>query len=218
MKLGAYDYLVKPPERQKLLAVARNAVQHHRMSRELTTLKRETGSGSGYERIVTQAESMKEVFRQMDRVAETDITLLLQGESGTGKELVARAIHAHSARRSGPFVAVNCAAIPDTLHESELFGHEKGAFTGAIGKRLGRFELADKGTLFLDEVGELSLPAQAKLLRVLQDNTFHRVGVSEISDFRLVAATFKDLACEAGRALPGGSVLPYRGVRAVCRR
>ncbi len=199
MKLGAYDYLVKPPERQKLLAVARNAVQHHRMSQELTTLKREAESG-GYEGIVTQADSMKEVFRQMDRVAGTDITLLLQGESGTGKELVARAIHAHSPRRSGPFVAVNCAAIPDTLHESELFGHEKGAFTGAIGRRLGRFELADKGTLFLDEVGELSLPAQAKLLRVLQDNTFHRVGGSQEirSDFRLVAATFKDLSREVG--------------------
>jgi DNA-binding NtrC family response regulator len=198
MKLGAYDYLAKPPERQKLLAVARNAVLHHRMSRELTTLKREAGKGNGYQGIVTQAESMKEVFRQMDRVAGTDITLLLQGESGTGKELVARAIHAHSARRSGPFVAVNCAAIPDTLHESELFGHEKGAFTGAIVRRLGRFELADKGTLFLDEVGELSLSAQAKLLRVLQDNTFHRVGGSQEirSDFRLVAATFKDLARE----------------------
>jgi len=203
MKLGAYDYLVKPPERQKLLTVAKNATRHYRMSLQLTTLKREAGSANGFEGIVTQAESMKEVFRQMDRVTGTDITLLVHGESGTGKELVARAIHAQSPRRRGPFVAVNCAAIPDTLQESELFGHEKGAFTGAIGRRLGRFELADKGTLFLDEVGELSLPLQAKLLRVLQDNTFQRVGDSHEthSDFRLVAATLKDLAGEvrAGR-------------------
>ncbi len=197
MKLGAYDYVVKPPERQKLVTVARNAVEHYRMSVQLTSLKRET-RGDGFHGIVTQSEAMKEVFCQMDRVAPTDITLLVHGESGTGKELVARAIHDHSARKRGPFVAVNCAAIPETLQESDLFGHEKGSFTGATGKRLGRFELADKGTLFLDEVGELSLPLQAKLLRVLQDSTFLRVGgVQEIhSDFRLVAATHKDLARE----------------------
>jgi DNA-binding NtrC family response regulator len=195
MKLGAYDYLVKPPERQKLLAVARNAVEHYRMSLQLTSFKREAGGADGYRGIVTQAESMKSVFRQMDRVAPTEITLLIHGESGTGKELVARAIHDHSPRKRGPFVALNCAAIPETLQESELFGHEKGAFTGAANRRAGRFELADKGTLFLDEVGELSLPLQAKLLRVLQDNTFQRVGGAQDirSDFRLVAATHKDL-------------------------
>jgi DNA-binding NtrC family response regulator len=198
MKLGAYDYLLKPPERQKLVATARNAVQHHRMSVEITSLKRETGGGDPFEGIVTGASSMREVFRQMDRVAAADITLLIHGESGTGKELVARAIHQQSPRKRGPFVAVNCAAIPDTLQESELFGHEKGSFTGATGKRLGRFELADKGTLFLDEVAELSLPLQAKLLRVLQDGTFQRVGGSQDirSDFRLVAATHKDLGRE----------------------
>jgi DNA-binding NtrC family response regulator len=195
MKLGAYDYLVKPPEREKLLTVARNAVERHRMTVQLTSFEREAGGGEGFQGIVTQAESMKEVFRQMDRVAPTDVTILIHGESGTGKELVARAIHDHSPRRRGPFVALNCAAIPDTLQESELFGHEKGSFTGATGKRLGRFELADKGTLFLDEIGELSLPLQAKLLRVLQDNTFQRLGGSRDirSDFRLVAATHKDL-------------------------
>jgi len=198
MRLGAYDYLVKPPERQKLLTVARNAIEHYRMSVQLTSLKREAGGGEGYRGIVTRADTMKEVFRQMDRVAPTDITLLIHGESGTGKELVARAIHDHSPRKRGPFVALNCAAIPDTLQESEVFGHEKGSFTGATGKRLGRFELADKGTLFLDEVGELGLALQAKLLRVLQDNTFQRVGGSQEirSDFRLVAATHKDLARE----------------------
>jgi DNA-binding NtrC family response regulator len=203
MRLGAYDYLVKPPSRQKLLTVARNAVERYQMSVQLTSWKREAGGGEGYRGIVTGAESMKEVFRQMDRLAPTDITLLVHGESGTGKELVARAIHAHSPRRSGPFLALNCAAIPETLQESELFGHEKGAFTGAVSRRLGRFELADGGTLFLDEVAELSSPLQAKLLRVLQDNTFHRVGgADEVrSDFRLIAATNKVLSEEvrAGR-------------------
>jgi DNA-binding NtrC family response regulator len=198
MRLGAYDYVLKPPERQKLLTVARNAIDHHRMTVQLTSLKRETGGGEAYRGIVTQAASMREVFREMDRVSPTNITLLIHGESGTGKELVARAIHDHSPRKRGPFVALNCAAIPETLQESELFGHEKGSFTGATSKRLGRFELADKGTLFLDEVGELSLPLQAKLLRVLQDNTFQRVGGSQEirSDFRLVAATHKDLTRE----------------------
>jgi transcriptional regulator with GAF, ATPase, and Fis domain len=139
---------------------------------------------------------MMAVFRQMDRLATTDITLLVHGESGTGKELIAQAIHAHSSRRSHPFVALNCAAIPETLQESELFGHEKGAFTGATDTRKGKFELADNGTLFLDEVGELGLPLQAKLLRTLQEGTFQRVGgARELqSDFRLIAATHRDLA------------------------
>ena len=198
MRRGAYDYLVKPPSRQKLLNVAKNAVDHYRMSLQLTSLKREASGSAGYGAIVAQSPSMKDVFRQMDRVSSSDITVLIHGESGTGKELVARAIHANSPRNRESFVALNCAAIPEALQESEVFGHEKGAFTGAIGRRLGKFELADRGTLFLDEVGELSLPLQAKLLRVLQDNTFQRVGGSQEirSDFRLITATHKDLAHE----------------------
>jgi two-component system, NtrC family, response regulator AtoC len=201
MKLGAYDYLAKPPSRQKLVTAAHNAIQHHRMSLQLTFLHRETGVENGYPELVTQAEVMKEVFRQMDRVAAADITLLVHGESGTGKELVARAVYRASARGDAGFVALNCAAIPESLQESELFGHEKGAFTGATERRLGKFELAHNGTLFLDEVGELSLALQAKLLRVLQDRTFQRVGgTQEIrSDFRLIAATHRDLAREVAQ-------------------
>jgi DNA-binding NtrC family response regulator len=198
MKRGAYDYLVKPPSRQKLVTLAKNAVGHYRMSLQIHSLEREAAGGAEYGGIVAQSRCMKDVFREMDHVSRSDITLIIHGESGTGKELVARAIHANSPRKSGPFVALNCAAIPEALQESELFGHEKGAFTGAIGRRLGKFELADKGTLLLDEIGELSLALQAKLLRVLQDSTFQRVGGSQElrSDFRLVTATHKDLARE----------------------
>jgi DNA-binding NtrC family response regulator len=197
MKLGAYDYVVKPSPRQKLVTVTKNAVERHQMSLRLTSLEREA-SGQGYPEIVGSSQAIKKVFRQMDRLAGTDITLLVHGESGTGKELVAQAIHTTSARRPGPFVALNCAAIPETLQESELFGHEKGAFTGASDARKGKFELADNGTLFLDEVGELSLTLQAKLLRTLQEGTFQRVGGSRElqSDFRLIAATHRDLAAE----------------------
>ncbi len=146
---------------------------------------------------------MKDVYRQIDLVSASDITVLIYGESGSGKELVARAIHEASERRKGPFVALNCAAVPESLQESELFGHEKGAFTGALERRAGRFEQANRGTLFLDEVAELSPSLQAKLLRVLEDQSFHRVGGSaEVkSDFRLLAATNRRLADEikAGR-------------------
>ena len=197
MRLGAYDYLVKPAGRQKLVTVARNAVERYRMSIQLTALQREA-TGSGYPEIAGNSPAMKNVFLQIDRLAPSDVNVLIHGESGTGKELVARAIHANSGRKPGAFVAVNSAAIPESLQESELFGHEKGAFTGATDARIGKFEMANRGTLFLDEVAELTLPLQAKLLRVLQDNTFHRVGGSrEIrSDFRLITATHHDLAEE----------------------
>lgn len=202
MKRGAYDYLTKPVDRARLLTVVRNAVAHSRMNMRLLHLEREA-EGSGYPGIVGNSPPMKSLFRQIDRVSACDITVLIHGESGTGKELVANAIHDHSGRRSGPFVALNCAAVPDSLQESELFGHEKGAFTGATARRVGRFELADHGTLFLDEVAELSLPAQAKLLRVLQERRFQRVGGNQdvSSDFRLIAATHRDLLSEvrAGR-------------------
>ncbi len=198
MKLGAYDYLVKPPSRQKLTTVAKSALQHYRMFLQLRSLEREASGSVGYCGIVAQSRCMKDVFRQMDHVSQSDIAVIIHGESGTGKELVARAVHASSPRSRGHFVALNCAAIPETLQESELFGHEKGAFTGAIGRRIGKFELANRGTLFLDEIGEVSLVLQAKLLRVLQDNTFQRVGGTEDvrSDFRLITATHKDLAQE----------------------
>jgi DNA-binding NtrC family response regulator len=201
-RLGAFDYLVKPIDRTELLTTVKNALERYSMRVRLAQLEREV-EGRGYAGIVGQSPPMKELFRQMDRVAASDISILIHGESGTGKELVARALHRSSGRRDGPFVPLNCAAIPETLQESELFGHERGAFTGATARRVGRFEEADGGTLFLDEVAELSLSAQAKLLRVLQDRSFRRLGASgEVrSDFRLIAATHRDLdeQVKAGR-------------------
>jgi DNA-binding NtrC family response regulator len=194
MKAGAYDYLPKPIDKNRLLTQVRNALEKSRMSLQLAHLEREA-SGSGYPGIVGRSDAMTRVFRQLDRVAPSDITVLIHGESGTGKELVARAIHDRSAWRNGAFVALNCAAIPENLQESELFGHERGAFTGADSRREGRFEEANGGTMFLDEIGELSQAAQAKLLRVLQERSFRRVGGTKDihTSFRLVAATHRDL-------------------------
>ena len=195
MQLGAYDYLVKPLDRTKLLTTLKNAVERHRMSVRLAQLE---GGSDGFEGMVGSSPVMKSLFGRIARVGATDVTVLIQGESGTGKELAARAIHEQSRRSAGPFVALNCAAIPETLQEDELFGHEKGAFTGAEQQRAGKFELADRGTLFLDEIGELSPTVQAKLLRVIQERTFQRVGGSNevTSNFRLVGATNRDLRAE----------------------
>jgi DNA-binding NtrC family response regulator len=202
MRLGAFDYLTKPISHADLVTRVRNAVERNRLSVRVTELEREA-SGQGYSDLVGSSEAMKRLFRHLDRLSTSDITVLIHGESGTGKELVARAVHSSSGRAGGPFVALNCAAIPETLQESELFGHERGAFTGASRSRPGRFEQADGGTLFLDEVAELSLPLQAKLLRVLQEKSFHRLGGAHevFSDFRLIAATHQKLEAEvaAGR-------------------
>ncbi|MBI3650349.1 MAG: sigma-54-dependent Fis family transcriptional regulator [Acidobacteria bacterium] len=202
MQLGSYDYLVKPVDRTKLVTTIKNAVEHYQMSLRLAQLEREVG-GIGYPGIIGNSPAMKRIYRQVDQVATSDITVLVHGESGTGKELIARAIHSNSGRAKNAFIALNCAAIPEALQESELFGHERGSFTGALNRRLGKFEQADGGTLFLDEVAELSLGLQAKLLRVLQEKSYQRLGGStELrSDFRLVAATHRNLADEvkAGR-------------------
>jgi DNA-binding NtrC family response regulator len=194
MQRGAYDYLVKPIDRTKLVTTVGNAVERYRMSMRLRQLEREAG-GEGYADIVGESPAMKELYRQMDRVAASDITILVHGESGSGKELVAQAIYQASGRKSGPFVALNCAAIPETLQESEIFGHEKGAFTGAVNRHVGKFEQANGGCLFMDEVAELSPSLQAKLLRAIQEKRFHRVGGSTQvhSDFRLIAATHRNL-------------------------
>ena len=194
MQRGAYDYIVKPIDRTKLITTVGNAVEHYRMSMRLRQLEREV-VGDGYQNIIGESTQMKELFRQMDRVAASDITILIHGESGSGKELVAQAIYESSGRSSGPFVALNCAAIPETLQESEIFGHEKGAFTGAVSRHIGKFEQSDRGCLFMDEVAELSLTLQAKLLRAIQEKRFHRVGGSTQvrSDFRLIAATHRNL-------------------------
>lgn len=201
MQCGAYDYLVKPIERGKLMTAVKNAVERFQMAIRLAQLERET-SGNTYG-FLGNSVQMHKLFRLIDKVSASDISVLIHGESGTGKELAAKAIHQNSGRNTGNFVALNCAAIPESLQESELFGHEKGSFTGADKRREGRFEMANKGTLFLDEIAELSLPVQAKLLRVLQEKTFSRLGNSnEIkSDFRVIAASHKDLSkeVEAGK-------------------
>ncbi len=202
IRLGAFEYLRKPADRQKLLTTVRNAVVHSQMEVRLAQLQHEV-EGWNYPDILGQSEAMRDLFRQMDRVAPTDVSVLIHGESGTGKELVARALHETSGRSDEAFVALNCAAIPESLQESELFGHERGAFTGASQRRPGRFEQADGGTLFLDEIAELTPSLQAKLLRAIQEQRFYRVGgtVEVSSDFRLVAATHRNLAEEvrAGR-------------------
>ncbi len=199
---GAYDYLSKPLDRTKLLAVLDKAIKKNEMSLRLRELEREN-QGKGYEKIVGQSPLMRNLFKQLDSISNSDITVLVQGASGTGKELVAQAIHSTSSRMDGPFIALNCAAIPETLHESELFGYEKGTFTGAAARKLGKFEQADRGTLFLDEVGEMSLSLQTKFLRVLQERNFQRLGGSTdiFVDFRLMTASHINLneAVKAGK-------------------
>jgi DNA-binding NtrC family response regulator len=201
MQLGAYDYFTNPVDRTKLVTSVRNAAERRSLRARLEELERTADSAR--RGIVGTSPAIRSLHRQIDRVADNDVTVAIIGESGAGKELVARAIHDSSERANHPFVALNCAAIPETLQESELFGHERGAFTGANQRRVGRFEQAHGGTLFLDEIAELSLALQAKLLRVLQERVFARVGGSQEvrSDFRLVTATHKNLADEvaAGR-------------------
>ncbi|OGK80369.1 MAG: Fis family transcriptional regulator [Candidatus Rokubacteria bacterium RBG_16_73_20] len=195
MKEGAYDFLTKPFDRAPLVRVARQAVERRRLVLENRRLRRRLDDLAGAEELVGRSPQIQEVLRLVKQVAPTTTTVLIQGESGTGKELVARAIHQLSPRRERPFVRVNCAALPDTLLESELFGHEKGAFTGAVARRQGRFEVADGGTLLLDEIGDLSAVAQAKVLRVLQEGEFEPVGASRTVrvDVRVLAATNQDL-------------------------
>ncbi|MBI2879614.1 MAG: sigma-54-dependent Fis family transcriptional regulator, partial [Candidatus Rokubacteria bacterium] len=192
-KLGAYDFIEKPLSLEKTLLVVARALEHARLERENRALRQRIEQG--YE-LVGDSPGIRELRRQIAVAAPTNGRVLVYGENGVGKELVARAIHARSARRERPFVEVNCAAIPEELIESELFGHEKGAFTGAIARRRGKFELADGGTLFLDEVGDMSLKTQAKVLRVLEEQAFERVGGKETIrvDVRVIAASNQNLA------------------------
>jgi two-component system nitrogen regulation response regulator NtrX len=194
-KLGAFDFLSKPLDRDKLLVTIRNALQQAKLSEEFEKLQ-ETVEGK--RRILGESDKVKEVLAIISRVAPTDARVFITGENGTGKELVARAIHRSSKRATKPFVEVNCAAIPAELIESELFGHEKGSFTGATTQRIGKFEQADGGTIFLDEIGDMSLQAQAKVLRALEEGTVERVGGSKIIpvDVRVLAATNKNIADE----------------------
>ena len=201
MKEGAEDYVPKPFDNDEMRLVVARALERTRLEREhrmlLERVQREHGLGA----LIGSGAAMRRVFDLMNKVAGTDLTVLVRGESGTGKELVAQAIHDTSPRARRPFVAVNCAAISRELVESELFGHEKGAFTGASARRVGRFEAAQGGTIFLDEVGDMPLETQAKVLRVLQERTFERVGGSKTleADVRVVAATHRDLEGEVAR-------------------
>jgi DNA-binding NtrC family response regulator len=195
MKQGALDFLAKPVDPDHLQLLVGRAFAQRRLLADYLRLKEELAGRRGLPAIVGNAPALKQVLVAVQRAAGSDATVLLEGESGTGKELFARAVHALSPRNADAFVAINCAAIPDALLETELFGHEKGAFTGAIGRKLGKFEVADGGTIFLDEIGDLPLPLQAKILRALEERTFERVGgtVSVKVDVRVVAATNRNL-------------------------
>ena len=235
---GAFEYLPKPFDMDEAVRLARRAIEHRRRQKpDAGTLPEEVPE------IVGEAPAMQEVFRAIGRLSRSNITVLINGESGTGKELVARALHRHSPRADGPFIALNIAAIPRELLESELFGHEKGAFTGAAAQRKGRFEQAHAGTLFLDEIGDMPAELQTRLLRVLSDGRFYRVGGHEQveTDVRIIAATNQDLeSTRQGWALsrrpvppserdphpPAAAACPARGHRAagallpqaICRR
>jgi DNA-binding NtrC family response regulator len=195
IRLGAYDYLCKPVESQEILVVIDRALEHQRLRRENIRLKRQLREKFGFDNIIGTSEPMCQVFDIIRKVADTDSTVLILGESGTGKELVARAIHYNSYRQANPLIPVNCGAIPEDLLESELFGHEKGAFTHAIRTRIGRFEQAHGGTIFLDEIGDMSPNLQIKILRVLQDHQFERIGGQKTLkvNIRVIAATNRDL-------------------------
>ncbi len=196
MKLGAYDFITKPFAGDRLLITVRNALTTSSLKQEIDSLRSELKDRFQFKNIIGQSGVMQEVFRSLEKVVNSNVTVLIQGESGTGKELIARAIHYHNTMRSGkPFVAVNCSALPESLLESELFGHEKGSFTGATGKRIGKFEVADGGSIFLDEIGLMTPATQAKMLRILQEREFERVGGNEMVkvDVRVISATNKDL-------------------------
>jgi DNA-binding NtrC family response regulator len=197
VRLGAYDFVTKPFDLDEIVLAAERALEHASLNREVVRLRArgDPNRPAVAGRLVGSSGAMLDVFIMIGKVAETDSTVLICGESGTGKELVAEAIHNYSQRKDRPFVVVNCAALPDNLLETELFGHERGAFTGAVSRKIGRFEMAEGGTIFLDEIGELSPGLQSKMLRVLQERTFERVGGTETirGNFRVLAATNRDL-------------------------
>lgn len=195
MKLGAFDYITKPLKPDRVMLAVERALAFARLKEENVTLKDQLQEKYDFGRMIGYSAKMKAVFDTIKKVAETDSTVIIYGESGTGKELVARALHFNSERKSGPLVTVNCGAIPEELLESEMFGHEKGAFTGAVRSRTGRFELAQGGSIFLDEIGDMSPALQVKLLRVIQERQFERIGGMKTidADVRIIAATNQNL-------------------------
>jgi len=203
MKLGATDFVAKPFDEAELEVLLSNALKQRQLTQEVASLREQLKRQSKYTMLFGNSEAMNEVRDLIEQVADTDVTVLIRGESGTGKELVARALHERSLRKDKPFVKVNCAALPTELLESELFGFEKGAFTGAIQHKPGKFEFANHGTIFLDEIGEMSFPLQAKLLQVVQDGEFSRLGgKADVQvDVRLIAATNRDLETAVAQGL-----------------
>jgi DNA-binding NtrC family response regulator len=195
MRCGAYDYLTKPIDRERFPIVVDKALERHALTTENKQLRDRLETKTRFDQMVGESEPMQRVYSLVEMVADSDVTVLLTGESGTGKELISRAIHHKSPRADGPFITMNCGALPDNLFESELFGYEKGAFTGAMATKMGRFELADGGTLLLDEVGELSLKSQVDFLRVLETKEFRRLGGTKLLkvDTRIIAATNRNL-------------------------
>ena len=191
MKLGAEDYISKPFEVEELLTMIEKAIEKNKLERENQALREMVAEGDRYCDLIGKTEKIRKIMELIDSIAKTDSTVLILGESGTGKEIAAKTIHKMSSRRNKPYIAINCAAIPENLLESELFGHERGAFTGAMDRRIGKFELADQGTIFLDEIGCMSVAMQAKLLRILEDKMIERVGGSSPIqvDIRIISAT-----------------------------
>ena len=198
MKNGAYDYISKPFDNDELLMVINRALEHKMLKEEVSSLKKQLRQKFSFDNIIGVSPPMQSMFEQMRRICDTNATVLIQGESGTGKELVAKAIHYHGERKDRPLISINCGAIPENLVESEFFGHEKGAFTDAKERKIGKLEQAHSGTLFLDEIGELPLNAQVKLLRVLEDKTVTRIGGKENIpiDVRIIAASNRNLQDE----------------------
>jgi two-component system response regulator AtoC len=195
MRLGAFDYILKPFELDEISGLVEKGLEAHKLMNRAVAIPALSEYRNDSDQIIGKSKVMQEVYKLIGQVAESDLTVLIRGESGTGKELVARAIYHHSARKDRPFLAINCAAIPETLLESELFGYEKGAFTGASKRRIGKFEQCDKGTILLDEIGDMSLATQAKILRVLQEGEFERVGGNETVkvDVRVLTSTNRKL-------------------------
>lgn len=195
IKAGAYDYITKPFQAEEILLVLRRAIEYQRLNRQNATMRKQLKTKYRFDNIISDHSKMRAIFELVEKVSDSDSNVLIYGESGTGKELIARALHYNSYRQDKPLIPINCGAIPEELLESELFGYEKGAFTGAISSRIGRFELAHGGTIFLDEIGEMSPALQVKLLRVLQEREFERVGGTRTVkiDVRIIAATNKDL-------------------------
>ncbi len=198
IKLGAYDYISKPFDIDELRLLVRNAVETYSLRADNEKLRLELAATGTFGQLIGSSSAIERVYSLIEKIAQTDVSVLITGESGTGKEMVAKEIHTRGRNASGPYVTLNCAALPAELIESELFGHEKGAFTGAASGRIGKFEAANKGTLFLDEIGDMSLSTQAKVLRVIEEKTFQRLGSNDTrsSDVRIISATNKPLESE----------------------